>query len=194
MSSVVRLFLRFLLFIADRIVFAADDDVMYFVSMRSLVYVTLVYLRHILCFRRSFTKKCGDRRRTLAFLSASREPDVPHPAPNAEEEDIVLLSWPQVLWLLTRRDPLIRYTAWLHELEAALNYRSTVHKMMVMEQPERNILTDLREILLAADTDIPSSHVDTTIQRSLTLCNQLSTVNILAISYPLLAVLNVVDL
>ena len=66
--------------------------------------------------------------------------------------------------------------------------------MVAIEQPERNNLTDLREILLAADTDIPSSHVDTIRQRFLTLCNQLDTVNILGMSYPLLEVLNVVDL
>ena len=128
------------------------------------------------------------------LLASYLETDVPHPATNAEEKDRELLSWRQILRLLTRWDPLIRYTAWLHELEAAMNYRPTAHKVLAMEQPEHNILADLREILLAADTDIPSSHVDTTRQRFVTLCNQLGTVNILGMSYPLLAVINVGDL
>jgi len=123
------------------------------------------------------------------------EPNVPHPAPNAEEEeDIVLLSWRQILRLVTTWDPLFQHTAWLHELEVAMNDSPTAHKMLAMEKPERNILTDLREILLAADTDIPSSHVDTTKQRFLTLCNQLGKVNLLGMSYPLLAVLKFVEL
>ena len=75
-----------------------------------------------------------------------------------------------------------------------MNDRPTAHKMLAVEQPERNILTDLREILLAAHTDIPSSHVDTTRQRFLTLGNQLGKVNLRGMSYPLLAVLNVVEL
>jgi len=167
---------------------------MYFVSMRRLVYVTLVCLRHVLCFRRSHTREMWREEEENARLLASfLEPDVPNPAPNAEE-DTVLLSWRQILRLLTRWDPLIRCTALLHELEAAMNDRPTAQKMLAMEQPERNILTDLREILLAADTDIPSSHVDTTRQCLLMLCNQLCTVNLLGMSYPLLAVLNVVDL
>jgi hypothetical protein len=128
------------------------------------------------------------------LLASFLEPDVPHPAPNAAEDNTVLLSWRQFLRLLTRWDHLIRYTPWLHELEAAMNDSPTAHKMLAIEQPERNILTDLLELLLAADTDIPSSHVDTTRQRFLTLCNQLGTVNLLGMSYPLLAVLNVDDL
>jgi len=74
----------------------------------------------------------------------------------------VLLSWRQILRLLTRWDPLIRYTAWLHDLEAAMNDRPTAHKMLAIEQSERNILSDLREILLAGVKGIPSMHVDTT--------------------------------
>jgi len=106
-----------------------------------------------------------------------------------------MLLWVrQILRLLTRWDALIRYTEWLHELEAAMNDRPTSHKMLAMKQPERNILTDLREILLAADTDNSSSHVDTTRQSFLTLCNELGTLKLLVMSYPLLAVLNVVDL
>jgi hypothetical protein len=75
-----------------------------------------------------------------------------------------------------------------------MNDVSTAHKMLDMCQQERNILTDLRQILLAADMDIPSSHVDTIRQRYITLCNQLGKVNLLGMSYPLLAVLNVLDL
>jgi len=66
--------------------------------------------------------------------------------------------------------------------------------MLAMEHPEPDNLTDLREILLAADSEIPSSHVDKTRQRFLTLCNYLGTVKLLGISYRLPAVLNVVDL
>jgi len=75
-----------------------------------------------------------------------------------------------------------------------MNDRPTAHKMLTIEQLERNILTDLREILLAADADIPDSHVDTNTQRFLTLCNQLGAVKLLGMSYPLLAVLNFVEL
>ena len=45
------------------------------------------------------------------LLASFLEPDVPHPAPNVAGEDTVLLSWRQILQLLTRWDPLIRYTA-----------------------------------------------------------------------------------
>jgi len=75
-----------------------------------------------------------------------------------------------------------------------MNDVQTAHKMLDLCQQERNILTDLRQILLAADTDIPSSHVDTTRPRYITLCIQLDKVNLLRISYPMLAVLNVVNL
>jgi len=54
-----------------------------------------------------------------------------------------------------------------------------------MEQPD---------LFLAADTDIPSAHIYPTRQRFLTLCNQLCKVNLLGLSYPLLAVLNVFEL
>ena len=36
------------------------------------------------------------------LLVSFSEPDVPHPATNAAEEDTVLLSWRQILRLLTR--------------------------------------------------------------------------------------------
>jgi len=133
------------------------------------------------------------------MLASFLEPDVPLLVPKAEEEEeeedhTELLSWRQILRLLTRWNPLIQYTAWLHELEAAMNDRSTAHKILAMEQPERNILTDLRKILLAAETDIPSSLVDTTRHRFLMLCNQLCKVNLLGMSYSLLAVLKDVEL
>jgi len=47
--------------------------------------------------------------------------------------------------------------------------------------------------LVAADMDIPRSHLETTRQRYITLCNELDKVNLLGMSYPLLAVLNIVD-
>jgi len=75
-----------------------------------------------------------------------------------------------------------------------MNDLPTAHKMLAMDQPERNILKDLREILLATDTTIPSTLVESSKQRFLTLCNQLSKVKLFGMSYPLLAVLNVVEL
>ena len=69
----------------------------------------------------------------------------------------------------------------------------TAHKKLAICQPERNILNDLRQIFLAVDMDIPTSHVETTKQRFITLCNTLRTVPLIGMSYPLLAVLNVVD-
>jgi len=47
----------------------------------------------------------------VRLLASFVEPDVHHPAPNAEEkeeEDTVLLSWRQFLRLLTRWNPLIQ--------------------------------------------------------------------------------------
>jgi hypothetical protein len=59
--------------------------------------------------------------------------------------------------------------------------------------PERNILKDLRHILLAAHMHIPSRHVEISEKRYNTLCNQLGTITLLRMFYPMLAVLNVVD-
>ena len=75
-----------------------------------------------------------------------------------------------------------------------MNDVQTAHKMLDMCQQECNILTNLRQILLAANMNIPSSHVHTTRQRYITLCIQLDKFNQLWMSYPLLAVLSVVDL
>jgi len=75
-----------------------------------------------------------------------------------------------------------------------MNDTTTAHKMLAMRLPKRNILKDLRETLLAADKDIPSTHAATTRQRYNTLCNQLGKIKLLGMSYPLFAVLNVVDL
>jgi len=63
-----------------------------------------------------------------------------------------------------------------------------------MCQNERDVLKNLRRILLAADTTIPSSHVETVKERSLTLCNTISTVPLIGMAYRLLAVLNFVEL
>jgi len=122
------------------------------------------------------------------------KPDFLHPAPNVEGEDRVLLSWRQILRLLTRWDTLIQYTTWLHGLEAAMNNRPTAHKMLAMGQPEREVLKELRRILLAADTTKSSSHVQTVQERYITLCNTISKVPLIGMVFPLLAVLNVVDL
>ena len=84
------------------------------------------------------------------------------------------MTWKQILRLLTRWDPVLHYSTWLRELESAMNDVPTAHRKLDLCQPVRNILTDLRLMLLAADMDIPSSHVDTTRQRYITLCNQLS--------------------
>jgi len=127
------------------------------------------------------------------LLASIMMPDFHHPAPNMEE-DTVLLSWRQILRLLTHCDPLIQYTTWLHELEAAMNDRPTAHKIVAMWQPERDVLKDLQRILLATDTTIPSSHVKTVHERYNTLCNTISTVQLIGMAYPLLEVLNVVDL
>jgi len=116
------------------------------------------------------------------LLASIMMPNFHHTAPNAEEEDTVLLSWRQTLRLLTRSDPLIQYTIWLHELEAAMNDRPTPHKMLSMDQPEQDILKDLRRILLAADTTIPSTGVESAKQRFLTLCNTIGTVPLIAMS------------
>jgi len=70
---------------------------------------------------------------------------------------------------------------------------ATAHKMLSMRLPERNILKDQRQILLAANMDIPSRHVQTSKQRYNTLCNKLGTLTLLRMSYPMLAVLNVLD-
>jgi len=59
--------------------------------------------------------------------------------------------------------------------------------------PEQNILKELRRILLAADTDIRSTRVEKVKQRYIALCNQSGNILLIGISYPLLAVLNVLD-
>ena len=42
----------------------------------------------------------------------------------------------------------------IYTMEAAMNDRPTAHKMLAIEQPERNILTDIREMVFSVDTDI----------------------------------------
>ena len=78
-------------------------------------------------------------------------------------------SWKKILQLLTRWDALIHYSARLRQLELALNDVATAHKVLAMRLLERNISKDLRQILLAADEDIPSTHVETPRQRYITL-------------------------
>jgi len=119
-------------------------------------------------------------------------PDIHHPSPepNVEnEEETKCLSWGQILRLLTWWDPLIQYTQWLHQSEAAMNVPPTAHKMLAMCLPVRNVLIDLSRILLAADTTIPSIYVETVNERYIALCNTIGTVPLTGMSYPLLAVL-----
>ena len=88
-------------------------------------------------------------------------PDFPNLEPDVEEEeDTVLLSWKQILLLLTRWDLLIRYSTWLHHIHLAMDHSPTTHILLAMCEPERKILNDQREISLAADIDIPRSHID----------------------------------
>jgi len=75
-----------------------------------------------------------------------------------------------------------------------MDHPSTAHKMLAICQPKRNIVNDLRQILLAADVDIKSSHVEMTKHVFITLCNTVRTDPLKGMSYPLLDVLNVVDL
>jgi len=75
-----------------------------------------------------------------------------------------------------------------------MNDAATAYKMLAMRLPECNILKNLRQILFATDMDIPSTHVGTSEQRYNTLCKQLCTITLFRMYYPMLAVLNVVDL
>jgi len=85
-------------------------------------------------FRRCFLKEMWEEEENARLLASFLEPEVPHPEPNAEEvKNTVLLPWRKILRLLTRWDPLIQYTVWLHELEAAMNDRPAVHKIMTMD-------------------------------------------------------------
>jgi len=69
-------------------------------------------------------------------------------------------------------------------LELGMNDASTGRKMLDMRLPERNILNDLRQIFLAANSDIPRIHVETYKQRYNKLCNQLDTITLLMMFYP----------
>ena len=75
-----------------------------------------------------------------------------------------------------------------------MNDLPTAHKMLAMCEPERDVLKDLRQVLLAADTTIPSSHVATVNDCYIMLCNTLVTISSIGMAYPLLAAINVVDL
>jgi len=57
-----------------------------------------------------------------------------------------------------------------------MNDITIAHEMLAMRLPERNILKDLRQILLVAVKYISSTRVATTRQRYNRLCNQLGTV------------------
>jgi len=87
------------------------------------------------------------------------------------EEETMHMTWKQITWLLMLWDPLVSYSTWLHQLNLAMNDVTTAHKILAMCQPERNILKDLQQILLAADMDISSTYVETTRQRYIIMCN-----------------------
>ena len=63
------------------------------------------------------------------------------------------------------------YSAWLLHLHLATDHPPTSHQMLAMYTPEPNALTDLREVLLAADSNIPSTRVESIEQRFFTLSN-----------------------
>jgi len=75
----------------------------------------------------------GEVRRFLALCPVTniggKTPEFHHPEPDVEdEEEIMCLSWKQILRLLTRSDLLIRYSAGLYQLKAAMNDHPTAHK------------------------------------------------------------------
>jgi len=97
--------------------------------------------------------------------------DFHHLEPDVEEEETMRMSWKQIVLLLTRWDPFMHYSTWLRQLDLAINHVVTAYKMLDMRLPERNILKDLRRILLAANEDTQSTHVGTPGQRYNKLCN-----------------------
>jgi len=128
------------------------------------------------------------------LLNSNEEHEFPpSPEPDVEDEYKMEMTSKQILRLLTRWDPLVHYSTWLQLLKMAMNDAATARKMLAMRLYERNILKDIRHILLAADMDKPSRHVETSKQRYNTLCNQLRSITLLGTSYPMIAVLNVVD-
>jgi len=72
----------------------------------------------------------------------------PSPEPHVEEEETMLMTWKEILLLLTNWGPLVHYSTWLQLLELAMNDAATAREMLAMRLPERNILKDLRQILL----------------------------------------------
>ena len=118
---------------------------------------------------------------------SSTQPDV------EGEEDKMRISCQQIRLLLAWWDPLIHYSTQLPQLDLVINDVATAHKILAMRLPQRNILKDLRPILLAADEANQRTHVETTTQRYSTLHNQLGKIKLLGMSYPLLVVFNVVD-
>jgi len=140
------------------------------------------------------------REHPLDFLQQDRHDCIwlqpllfPGNQPDVEEEETTHMTSKQILRLLTGWYPLVHYSTWLKLLEMAMKGTATAREMLAMRLPDRNILKDLRQILFAADSDIPSTHVETYKQRYNTLCNKLGTISLLGMSYPILAVLNVVD-
>jgi len=71
------------------------------------------------------------------------------------------MIWKEIVRLLTGWDPFVHYSTRLQLLEMAMDDAATAHKMLAMRRTERNILKDLRHILLSADMDISRRHVQT---------------------------------
>jgi len=74
-----------------------------------------------------------------------------------------------------------------------MNDTTTAHAMLGIRLTERNILKDLRQILLSTDKGIPSTHVATA-RRYNTLSKKLCKIKLLGMSYLLFAVINLVEL
>jgi len=95
---------------------------------------------------------------------------------------------------LTRWDSLIYYSNWLSQIQFAMDDIATTQNMLAMRLRERNFLKDLRRYLIAAETDIPTTRVEKGKQREITLCKQCGTLPSIGMSYPLLAVLNILEI
>jgi len=89
---------------------------------------------------------------------------------------------------------IILYSTILRQLDIATNGVVTAHNMLAMRVTKRNNLKNLRRILLAENEDISSTHMDTPGQCYNMLCTQLGKITLLGTSYPLIALLNVVEL
>jgi len=86
----------------------------------------------------------------------------PSPEPDLEEEEKTMcLSWRQILRLLTRRDPLIQYTTWLDQLEAAINVPRQHTKCRPRVFARGMFLNKCVGSCFSADTTNHSTYVET---------------------------------